>query len=105
ICLHPSPSPLICIDEPDQGVHPRTLPVLAGLFEKASQRTQILLATHASYFLNQFPLEKIAVMRKENGEAKFLKPQNSKTLVGMLEDFGTDELEILHRTDELELLS
>jgi predicted ATPase len=105
ICLHPSPSPLICIDEPDQGVHPRTLPVLAGLFEKASQRTQILLATHASYFLNQFPLEKIAVMRKENDETKFLKPQNSKTLVGMLEDFGTDELEILHRTDELELLS
>jgi predicted ATPase len=105
LCLNPEPSPLICIDEPDQGVHPRTLPVLAGLFEKASQRTQILLATHASYFLTQFDISNIAVMRKENSEAKFLKPADSATLRRMLEDFGSTEIEILHRSDELELLA
>lgn len=48
LCVQPHPPSLICIDEPDQGVHPRTLPILAGLFEKASDHTQILLATHAS---------------------------------------------------------
>lgn len=51
LCLMPVPPTLICIDEPDQGVHPRTLPILAGLFVKASERTQIMLATHSSYFL------------------------------------------------------
>jgi predicted ATPase len=30
ICVQPNPPTLICIDEPDQGVHPRTLPILAG---------------------------------------------------------------------------
>ncbi|OCR00478.1 hypothetical protein BCD67_25935 [Oscillatoriales cyanobacterium USR001] len=104
LCLHPKPPSLICIDEPDQGVHPRTLPLLAGLFEKAAERTQVLLATHSSYFLTQFDISQIAVMRKENGESKFIKPGNSQVLTDMLEDFGTEEIEKLHRSDELELL-
>jgi predicted ATPase len=104
LCVQPNPPSLICIDEPDQGVHPRTLPVLAGLFEKASERTQIFLATHASYFLTQFDISQIAVLRKENGEAKFIKPGNSQILIDMLNDFGSDEIEQLHRSDELERL-
>ncbi len=102
LCVQPNPPPLICIDEPDQGVHPRTLPVLAGLFEKASERTQILLATHASYFLAQFELNRIAVMRKEDGAALFIKPGSSAILRAALEDFGAEEIELLHRSDELE---
>lgn len=105
LCVHPKPPSLICIDEPDQGVHPRTLPILAGLFEKASARTQILLATHASYFLAQFDISKIAVFRKENGEALFLKPHDSKALMESLADFGPEEIELLHRSDELEQLA
>lgn len=104
LCLHPKPPSLICIDEPDQGVHPRTLPLLAGLFEKAAEHTQVLLATHSSYFLTQFDISQIAVMRKENGESKFIKPGNSKVLTDMLDDFGIEEIEKLHRSDELELL-
>lgn len=104
LCVHPHPPALICIDEPDQGVHPRTLPVLAGLFENAAERTQILLATHSSYFLTQFDISQIAVLRKEHGQAKFIKPGESQVLIEMLEDFGSDELENLHRSDELERL-
>jgi len=105
LCVQPNPPSLICIDEPDQGVHPRTLPILAGLFEKACERTQILLATHASYFLMQFDISRIAVVRKEDGEATFLKPRDSISLMRNLEDFGPEELEIMHRSDELERLA
>lgn len=105
LCVQPNPPSLICIDEPDQGVHPRTLPILAGLFEKACERTQILLATHASYFLMQFDISRIAVLRKENGEAKFIKPGDSKILNESLEEFGSEEIEIMHRSDELERLA
>jgi predicted ATPase len=105
LCMQPNPPSLICIDEPDQGVHPRTLAVLAGLFEKASSRTQIFLATHSSYFLTQFDLDRIAVFRKENGEACFLKPKDSYTLTQNLLDFGNEELEVMHRSDELEQLA
>ena len=105
LCVMPSPPTLICIDEPDQGVHPRTLPILAGLFEKAAQRTQVILATHASYFLTQFDLKNIAVMKKVSGESIFVKAKDSQTLLDNLEDFGRDELEKMHRTDELEALA
>jgi predicted ATPase len=104
LCVMPSPPTLICIDEPDQGVHPRTLPILAGLFEKAAQRTQVILATHSSYFLTQFDLKNIAVMKKVSGESLFVKAKDSQTLLDNLEDFGRDELEKMHRTDELEAL-
>lgn len=102
LCLQPNPPSLICIDEPDQGVHPRTLPILAGLFERACSRTQILLATHASYFLIQFELSRIAVLRKHDGEAQFIKPADSRILAAHLEDFGPDEIESMHLSDELE---
>ncbi|MBI5426909.1 MAG: AAA family ATPase [Nitrospinae bacterium] len=105
LCVQPNPPPLVCIDEPDQGVHPRTLPTLAGLFEKASERTQLLLATHASYFLMQFDISRIAVITKENGQSKFIKPKDSKVLVSNLKDFGPDEIEVMHRNDELERFS
>ena len=105
LALMPNPPALICIDEPDQGVHPRTLPVLGGLLAKASSRTQILLATHASYFLMQFDLKQLAVLRREEGEAVFRRPADSAALVEQLEDFGPEELELLHRSDELERLA
>ena len=104
LCLHPYPPALICVDEPDQGVHPRTLTVLAGLFQKAAERTQVFLATHASYFLLQFDLDQIAVMRKDDGQAVWVKPADSAMLREQLNEFGVEELEAMHRSDELEVL-
>ena len=78
---------------------------LAGLFEKACDRTQIILATHASYFLTQFDISRIAVMRKEDGQAVFAKPGSSRALAECLKDFGAEEIEVLHRSDELERLA
>jgi len=50
----------------------------------------------------QFEFSRLAVMRKENGEAKFLKPADSKILLANLKDFGLEEIEKMHRSDELE---
>jgi predicted ATPase len=105
LCIQPNPPSLIFIDEPELGLHPRTLPFLAGLLEKASERTQVLVATHSSYFLAQFDISQIAVMRKERGAANFAKPANSKALVEILKDFGPEEIENLHLSDELEILA
>jgi predicted ATPase len=105
LCNMPSPPSLICIDEPDLGLHPRTLSILAGLFDKASERTQLILSTHSSYFLTQFELNNIGVMKKVAGESLFVNVKDSQILLDNLEDFGKEELEMMHRTDELEGLS
>jgi len=104
LCLVPNPPSLLCIDEPELGIHPRALPVLAGSFQKASFQTQILLATHSSYFLTLFDIKNIAVMKKVDGASRYLKPMDSAALRANLEEFGITELEAMHRGDELEAL-
>ncbi len=105
LCLQPNPPSLICIDEPELGVHPTALPIVAALLDAASDKTQIIVATHDSYFLTHFDIGQIAVMRKENGAAGFAKPGDSGALTAMLEDFGPEEVEVLHRSGELEFLA
>ena len=104
LCLSPKLPPLLCIDEPELGLHPRVLPGLAGLFRIASARTQVLIATHSPYFLSHFALDEIAVMRREQGAAQFVRPGSSKALRSMVEEIGGAALARLHVSDELETL-
>lgn len=105
LALHPAPPSLVCLDEPDVGLHPRTLTVLAGLLRKLSQRTQVIVATHSSFFLGQFALDEVGVMKRERGSVQLSRPADSAALRAMLEDFGAAALADLHRSQELEALS
>jgi predicted ATPase len=105
LCLSPRKPPLICIDEPEFGLHPRVLPVLAGLLRQASSETQLIVSTHSPYFLSQFSLEEIAVMKKEDGHAVFARPATNEALRREIEELGTGELARLHINDELEVRS
>ncbi|MCU0500041.1 MAG: AAA family ATPase [Anaerolineae bacterium] len=105
LAMLPHPPTLICVDEPEQGVHPRTLFVLADLFQRLGERTQVLLATHNSYFLTLFPLETLAILRKEDGQTVFRKPINSEMMTEMLDDFSPDSLQQFHRSNQLEYFS
>lgn len=104
LSLAPTPPSLLCIDEPELGIHPRALSVLAGSLQAASYRAPILLSTHSSYFLTFFDLEHIAVMKKTNTGSVLLRAGDSAALQANLDDFGNAELEAMHRSDELEAL-
>lgn len=47
ILCHPSPPPVICIEEPELGLHPDIMPTVAELLRKASEHTQLLVTTHS----------------------------------------------------------
>lgn len=51
---HPSPPPLVAIEEPDAGLHPSMLSIIAEFAEAASQRTQVVLTSHSPAFLDTF---------------------------------------------------
>ncbi|WP_164011347.1 AAA family ATPase [Pyxidicoccus trucidator] len=104
LCLSRKAS-LICIDEPELGLHPRVLPVLAGLLRKASSESQLLVSTHSPYFLSQFSLEELAVMKKVDGRAVFARPASNESLRREIEELGSGELARLHISDELEVRS
>lgn len=47
ILCHPDPPPLVCIEEPELGLHPDIMPTLADLLVDASQRMQLIITTHS----------------------------------------------------------
>lgn len=46
--LSPSPPPLLCIDEPELGLHPDAVALLADVLVEASARTQLIITTHSA---------------------------------------------------------
>ena len=70
ILCHPTPPPLVCIEEPELGLHPDILPGLAELLRKASERCQLIVTTHSDTLvdaLTETP-ESVVVCEKHNAQ-------------------------------------
>jgi predicted ATPase len=69
LCLSPWKAPLVGLDGPELGLHPRVLPVLARLLRRASTESQLLVATQSPALLAELPPEAVGVMKKVEGRA------------------------------------
>jgi predicted ATPase len=47
VLFHPKPAPLVCIEEPELGLHPDALRLVAEVLVEASERTQLIITTHS----------------------------------------------------------
>jgi len=54
VLASPDPPPLIAIDEPELGLHPSMLPIVAEFAVEAATRTQVIMTTHSPEFLSAF---------------------------------------------------
>jgi predicted ATPase len=82
LLCHPSPPPLICIEEPELGLHPDILSTVAELLIAASKRTQIIVTTHSDALvsgLSEVP-ESVLVCEQNNtgSHLRRLEPQQLK---------------------------
>jgi len=70
VLCHPSPPPLICIEEPELGLHPDILPTIARLLKTASARSQLIVTTHSDILLDEFSdqPESVVVCEKSEGQ-------------------------------------
>lgn len=73
ILANPNPPTLIAIDEPEMGLHPSMLPIIAEYARDASTRTQVILTTHSAELLDAFSeySPTVTVAKLENGESVF----------------------------------
>ncbi len=62
---------LIALDEPELGLHPAALEILAGMATAASRHSQLVLATQSSVFLDHFEPENIVVVHTRAGTTVF----------------------------------
>jgi len=91
ILKSPSPPPLICIDEPELGLHPDWIKVAAELLQSASQRTQVIVTTHSPQLVSALKPEQIIVAEKEDGRS-VLRPLSEENLGRWLKDFTLGDL-------------
>lgn len=71
--LTPRPPSLMILNEPETSLHPDLLPALARLIEKASQRTQVWVVSHASRLIAALGQAKgcnAITLTKELGETR-----------------------------------
>ena len=52
VLCNPAPPPLICIEEPELGLHPDILPKIADLLLEASEHTQLIVTTHSDVLVD-----------------------------------------------------
>jgi predicted ATPase len=62
ILCDPEPPPLICIEEPELGLHPDLLPKIADLLVEASARTQLIVTTHSDILIDALTEQPEAVI-------------------------------------------
>lgn len=69
----PDPPSLVVIEEPELGLHPDVIHVLAGLMQRASKRMQLIVTTHSRQLIDALgeEPETVVVCEKENGESQF----------------------------------
>lgn len=93
ILCHPDPPPLICIEEPEVGLHPDIIPEVAKLLIDASQRTQLVVTTHSEMLvsaLSEVPESVIVCERGDNGTE--LQRLEHEKLKEWLENYRLGEL-------------
>ena len=93
ILCHPTPPPLICIEEPELGLHPDVMSALGELLVEASQRTQLIVTTHSDVLvsaLSDVPEAVLVCERDDKGTQ--LRGLEKDKLAEWLEKYSLGEL-------------
>ncbi|MBI4026849.1 MAG: AAA family ATPase [Verrucomicrobia bacterium] len=98
----PDPAPLIAIDEPEAGLHPSMLPIVAEYAMDAARRTQVILTTHSPQLLDAFgkTVPTTTVVKWNAGETT-LKIIAGEELERWLKEYSLGNL---HKSGELEAM-
>ncbi len=82
---------ILLIDEPELGLHPYALGVIAALLRKVSHHTQVIVSTQSAELLNFFEPEEVIVVDRKKEESEFRRLSASE-LSAWLEDYSLSEL-------------
>jgi len=91
LLLQPDLPASILIDEPELGLHPYALTLLASLLRSASLSTQVIVSTQSVSLVNQFDLEDIVVVDRDDHQSTF-KRLDEQGLAGWLENYDLGDL-------------
>jgi predicted ATPase len=102
VLANPKPPALIAIDEPETGLHPNMLPILAEYAVEAASRTQLIFTSHSPEFLNAFSdtVPTTTVMQWKDGQTE-VRVLEGESLAYWLDKYQLGEL---YRDRQLEAM-
>ena len=92
ICAQPELPKIIIIDEPELGLHPVAVTMLAGMIHSAAARgCQIIVSTQSVNLINNFEAEDIVTVDRRDGQSVFNR-LSKDSLKSWIEDYTLGEL-------------
>jgi len=89
--LQPKLPSTIIIDEPELGLHPHAIEILAEMIQAASRKTQVIISTQSPALVDCFKPEDIVVVNRKDGATTFERlPKEG--LNSWLEDYSLGDL-------------
>ena len=82
---------VILLDEPELGMHPYAITLLASLMRQASVDTQVIVSTQSSLLVDHFEPEDVIVADRVDGGTQFTQLESTKLSV-WLEDYSLGQL-------------
>jgi predicted ATPase len=89
--LQPKPPATLIIDEPELGLHPAALSLLAELLKLAATHTQVIATTQSPLLVDHFEPDDVVVVDREQGSSVFRRLRQEQ-LASWLEDYSLGEL-------------
>ncbi|OEF97734.1 AAA family ATPase [Desulfuribacillus alkaliarsenatis] len=91
LLLQPNLPALICIDEPELGLHPYAINVISGLLQSVALETQVIVSTQSVTLLDEFDMQDIIVVDRKEGQSTFERLDITE-LAKWIQDYSLGEL-------------
>jgi len=91
LLLQPNPASTLIIDEPELGLHPFAVKLLASLLHETAQRAQLIVSTQSSLLLDELTPEQVIVVNQSDGET-VLERQDPDRLAEWLQEYTLGQL-------------
>ena len=93
VLLSPEPPPLLCIEEPELGLHPDAVALMAEVLSEASERMQLVVTTHSDALVSALTNRPSAIVACERpGAGTMLRRLDPERLSDLLEDYTLGHL-------------
>ena len=83
---------VIVLDEPELGLHPYAISVLAAMVKAAATRVQVVLATQSPRLVDEFEPHQIVVLETEGSAGTKRRPLDPSSLAQWLDEYSLGEL-------------
>lgn len=86
VLFNPERGSLVCIEEPETGLHPDMINTISDAIKQSSKNTQVIVTTHSPLLLNSFDIEDILVFEKNNQNETEVSVKSADEFDKLIED-------------------